>query len=91
MKNSDRTGVIRKLDDLGRIVLPKEFRTKLNFNKNESIEMELIGNTIVLKKSVDCCLECGQPTSDLSNEVGLNLCDECIEVFGNKFNAIKNK
>ena len=91
MKNSDRTGIIRKLDDLGRIVIPKEFRTKLNFNNNESVEMELVGNCVVLKKPIDCCMDCGQPTSELANKVGLSLCDNCIETFGKKFNTIKNE
>lgn len=91
MKNSDRTGIIRKLDDLGRIVIPKEFRSKVNFNNNESVEMELVGNTVILKKPVDSCMDCGCQTSELATKVGLNLCDTCIENFGEKFNLIKNQ
>lgn len=91
MKNSDRTGIIRKLDDLGRIVIPKEFRNKLNLNNNESVEMELVGNTVILKKPINSCLDCGSQTSELANIIGLSLCDKCIESFGEKINIIKNK
>lgn len=91
MKNSNKIGVIRKTDDLGRVVIPKEFRDKLKFSKNEKVEMELVGNTIVLKKSTDTCIECGNPASDLSNTIEISLCDKCITNIYNKFEKIKDK
>lgn len=83
MQNTKKTGIIRNLDDLGRIVIPKEFRRILNFNDNERVEMELVGNSVILKKPVSSCMHCGQPTSELAEKIKISLCDNCI-------NEIKN-
>ena len=80
MKNSKKTGIIRNLDDLGRIVIPKEFRKKLNLNNNESVEIELIGNSVIVKKPTDTCLHCGKETSQTAKEVGIEMCDHCITI-----------
>lgn len=83
MKNSKKTGIIRNLDDLGRIVIPKEIRKKLKLNNNEGVEIELVGNTVVLKKPVDTCMHCSMPTSGLAKEIGISLCDNCITLIKN--------
>ena len=44
------TGVIRRIDDLGRIVIPKEIRRNLRIRDGESLEIFVDGNDIVLKK-----------------------------------------
>lgn len=44
-------GIIRHLDNLGRVVLPKEFRKELNFNEEDEIEIFLLKNGIYLQKS----------------------------------------
>ena len=44
------TGIVRKVDDLGRIVLPIELRRTLDINERDSIEIFVDGNQIVLKK-----------------------------------------
>ncbi len=43
-------GIIRHLDNLGRVVLPKEFRKELNFNEEDEIEIFLLKNGIYLQK-----------------------------------------
>lgn len=43
-------GIKRRLDDLGRAVLPKEFRESLNFNKKEEVEIYLLQEGIYIKK-----------------------------------------
>ena len=43
-------GIIRHLDNLGRVVLPKEFRKELNFNEEDEIELFLLKNGIYLEK-----------------------------------------
>ena len=43
-------GIIRHLDNLGRVVLPKEFRKELNLNEEDEIELFLLKNGIYLKK-----------------------------------------
>jgi len=44
------TGVIRRIDDLGRIVIPKEIRKNLRIKTGDNLEVYLDGDTIVLKK-----------------------------------------
>ena len=52
------TGIVRKLDELGRIVIPKEIRNKLNIEQKDSIEIYTDGNSIVLKKFESNCIFC---------------------------------
>ncbi|KRF51306.1 AbrB/MazE/SpoVT family DNA-binding domain-containing protein [Priestia megaterium] len=44
------TGIVRKLDNLGRVVLPIELRRTLNIKKNEPVEIFVDNENIVLKK-----------------------------------------
>lgn len=83
MSNTKKTGIIRKFDNLGRVVVPKEFRKVLNMNENDSVEMTIVGNTVVLKKPVNSCMNCGHPTSERAKEIDMNLCDGCIDRIKN--------
>nr|WP_238192179.1 AbrB/MazE/SpoVT family DNA-binding domain-containing protein [Paenibacillus sp. L3-i20] len=53
------TGIIRKTDDLGRVVIPKELRTSFGIGENDGLEIFTQGNTIVLKKYEPGCTFCG--------------------------------
>ena len=44
------TGIVRRIDGLGRIVLPKELRATLDLNDRDPLEIHTEGNTIILKK-----------------------------------------
>lgn len=44
------TGIVRKIDNLGRIVLPKELRDNLNIESSDSVEVYVNKDMIVLKK-----------------------------------------
>ena len=44
------TGVIRRIDELGRIVIPKEIRKNLRIKNGESVEIFVEGDSIILKK-----------------------------------------
>ena len=44
-------GIIRHLDNLGRVVLPKEFRKELNFNEEDEIEIFLLQDGLFMRKS----------------------------------------
>ena len=90
MNSSENRGIIRKTDDLGRVVLPIEYRKKLNINKNEDVEMLLVGETIVLKKPVDSCIKCGKAISDLAKKIDLNLCDKCVDELDSKIKEAKS-
>jgi len=71
------TGVVRKVDELGRIVLPKELRTILGINVKDSIEIFTDGDKIVLQKYQPCCAFCNN-ANDVIYFNGKRICAECI-------------
>lgn len=74
------TGIVRKLDDLGRVVLPVELRRTLNIEEKDSLEIYTDGDTIVLKKYQRGCAGCGAATN-LVNHGGVTLCRDCVTAF----------
>lgn len=71
------TGVVRKVDELGRIVLPKELRTILNINEKDSIEIFTDNDKIILQKYQPACIFCNN-ANDIIYFNGKRLCSECI-------------
>lgn len=71
------TGVVRKVDELGRIVLPKELRTILGINEKDSIEIFTDGDRIVLQKYQPACTFCNN-ANDVIYFNGKRICAECI-------------
>ena len=53
------TGIVRKVDELGRIVLPIELRRTLDIAEKDSIEIYVDGSSIILKKYEPTCVFCG--------------------------------
>lgn len=72
------TGVVRKVDELGRIVLPKELRTILNINERDSIEIFTDNDKIILQKYQPACVFCNN-ANDIIYFNGKRVCAECIE------------
>lgn len=70
------TGIVRKIDDLGRIVLPKELRTMLDISERDSLEIFRDGNMIILQKYEPSCVFCGGSDS-VSGFKGKNICAAC--------------
>ena len=54
------TGIIRKVDDLGRIVLPIELRRTLDIAQKESLEIHVDESSIILKKYQPSCIFCNK-------------------------------
>ena len=75
------TGVVRKVDELGRIVLPIELRRTLGINIKDSLEIFVDGESIILKKYNPCCIFCGEG-NDMVNYMGKNICSECAKKLG---------
>ena len=71
------TGVVRKVDELGRIVLPKELRTILGINEKDSIEIFTDNDRIVLQKYQPACTFCSN-ANDVIYFNGKRICQECI-------------
>lgn len=62
------TGIIRRTDDLGRIVIPKELRKSFGIEENTPLEIFLRGNQIILEKSNQkVCQNCGQTLNEKCN------------------------
>ncbi|WP_039233388.1 AbrB/MazE/SpoVT family DNA-binding domain-containing protein [Clostridium novyi] len=73
------TGVVRKVDQLGRVVLPKELRRILDIIENEtSMEIFVEGEQIILKKYQPACIFCGD-ARDVINYKGKNICRNCLK------------
>ncbi len=70
------TGIVRKMDELGRIVLPKELRKTLGINEKDYVEIFTEQDQIVLKKYHPSCVFCGS-VENLTMFNGKNICDAC--------------
>ena len=53
------TGIVRRVDELGRVVVPKEIRNQFNISERDPIEIFIDGNSIVLRKFEPNCIFCG--------------------------------
>ncbi len=73
------TGIIRSIDGLGRIVLPKELRTSFSITTDTPLEIFTEGDTILLRKyqPVGCCDFCGELTDGMLHFRGKNICPAC--------------
>ncbi len=71
------TGIVRKVDELGRIVLPIELRRTLDIEERDSLEIYLDGDKIILQKYTNSCIFCGS-SSGLVKHKGKNVCSECL-------------
>ena len=69
------TAFVRKIDELGRIVLPMEFRKELNMGAKCDMRMEIKDGTIVLTPNECLCKGCGEI---ISPKTKYGLCERCI-------------
>ena len=72
------TGIVRRIDDLGRVVLPVELRRTLNLEVRDPVEIFIDGDAIVLRKYDAACLFCGAPRDLLSSYRGKQICRSCL-------------
>lgn len=79
------TGIIRKVDELGRIVLPMEIRKTYGIKEKDGIEIYINGEDIILRKHQDNCMFCGNSAaSELVEYNDLFVCKDCIELLNAK-------
>jgi transcriptional pleiotropic regulator of transition state genes len=74
------TGIVRKVDELGRVVIPIELRRTLNIEEKDSLEIYVDGEHIILKKYEPACIFCGN-AKDVIVYKGKNICPTCMEEF----------
>ena len=72
------TGIIRKVDELGRVVIPIELRNTLKIAEKDPIEIFVDGSSIILKKYESNCIFCGS-TKRLVNYKDKLLCEKCAK------------
>ena len=76
------TGVVRRLDELGRIVIPIELRRTLDLADRDCLEIFTEGGQIILQKYQPACIFCGE-AKDIVNYKGKNICKCCMEDIKN--------
>lgn len=72
------TGIIRKVDELGRIVLPIEIRRTLDIAERDELEIFMDNDQIVLQKFEPSCVFCSR-VHGLVNFRGKNICQDCVK------------
>ena len=73
------TGIVRKIDELGRIVIPKEIRRTFDIKENtDALEIFVDENTIILKKYEPACIFCNG-ADKVVNFKGRNICSDCLK------------
>ncbi|MHB8063382.1 MAG: AbrB/MazE/SpoVT family DNA-binding domain-containing protein [Ruminiclostridium sp.] len=70
------TGIVRKVDELGRVVLPVELRRTFGIEEKDPLEIYVDGETIILKKYESACIFC-ENAKDVQAYKGKNICQSC--------------
>ena len=74
----ETTGIVRRLDELGRIVLPMELRKTLDLKVRDAMEIATDKGAIILRKFSPSCIFCGKETK-VTDFKGKNVCSKCLE------------
>ena len=72
------TGIVRKVDELGRIVLPIEMRRTLDIGEKDALAIYVEGSSVILKKYKPSCVFC-DATKDITVFKGKNICPKCLK------------
>ena len=75
------TGIIRKVDELGRIVLPIETRRNLDIVERDELEIFVEEDRIILQKFEHSCVFCGSSRALITYQ-NKNICTECVREIG---------
>lgn len=75
------TGIVRELDSLGRIVIPKSLRTIYGLNEKDGLEIFTDGDMLILRKYTPFCVFCGSSEGIISYK-GKNICKRCVKEIG---------
>jgi AbrB family transcriptional regulator, transcriptional pleiotropic regulator of transition state genes len=77
------TGIVRRVDELGRIVLPIELRRTLDIAEKDPLEIYVDESSIILSKYEPACIFCGS-AKGIENIKGKNICNACIKELKKK-------
>ena len=76
------TGIVRKIDDLGRMVIPIELRKTMSIDKKDPMEIFVEDDRIILKKYEPACIFCGSADETIEFK-GRIICKECMDNMNN--------
>ncbi|NLW25636.1 MAG: AbrB/MazE/SpoVT family DNA-binding domain-containing protein [Clostridia bacterium] len=77
------TGIVRKVDELGRVVIPIELRRTLGIDEKDALEIYVDNEKIILKKYEPACVFCGN-AANIQNYKGKLVCRDCaLEMASN--------
>ena len=76
------TGIVRKVDELGRIVLPIEMRRTLDIGEKDALEIYVEGSSVILKKYKPSCVFC-DGTKEIMQFKGKSICPKCMRELKN--------
>lgn len=82
-KTMKSTGIVRNVDELGRIVIPKEIRTNMSITNNDAVEIFVDGEKIILTKYQPTCMFC-DAVEDITYFKGKKICRKCLEELRTK-------
>ncbi|WP_418791301.1 AbrB/MazE/SpoVT family DNA-binding domain-containing protein [Phosphitispora sp. TUW77] len=74
------TGIVRKVDELGRVVIPIELRRTLGIDEKDALEIYVDSEKIILKKYEPACIFCGN-ADEVQHFRGKNVCKECAQAM----------
>ena len=77
------TGIIRRIDELGRVVLPIELRRHLGITEQDALEIYVDKDTLILRKYEPVCIFCGDATNLLEYK-GKKICLTCVKALTGK-------
>lgn len=76
-------GITRKVDNLGRIVLPKEYRTILQIKEGSILNIKIKDNVLLINKTKNSCVFCDSTNSLIDFESHF-ICNDCCQKFLSK-------
>ncbi|MFN2490991.1 MAG: AbrB/MazE/SpoVT family DNA-binding domain-containing protein [Actinomycetota bacterium] len=76
------TGIVRKIDELGRIVLPSELRKILGMRHGDELAISVEGDQVILEKRHDMCIFCSSETPGVQFK-GRRVCARCAHEVSN--------
>ena len=71
------TGIVRRVDELGRIVLPVELRRTMGIGEKDMLEIFVEDSSIILKKYENTCIFCGR-AEEMAIFHGRYICPKCL-------------
>lgn len=79
------TGVVRKIDELGRIVLPSEIRKAFGIREGDELDISVEGERVILQKRQDLCTFCAAAEPTISYK-GRKICESCASELARSVN-----